>query len=139
MINEENFAQWIAALRSGRFEQGRGALHNGGYCCLGVACELMGLEGKPMPNHRVAYDGEVFLAPLSVIQWFGVSSPLKSRWGGTDLVPDWPEGWMSQGSQPEFEQVSLELVGTAASMNDAGFTFDQIADVFEYFGLGGTL
>ena len=35
-------AAWVAALRSGKYEQGRGALRTGDtYCCLGVACDLI--------------------------------------------------------------------------------------------------
>ena len=38
--------QWIAALRSGYYEQGRGALRKGDtFCCLGVACELIDKYG----------------------------------------------------------------------------------------------
>ena len=34
-------AQWIAALRSGKYEQGKGRLREGDkFCCLGVACDL---------------------------------------------------------------------------------------------------
>lgn len=34
-------AQWVAALRSGEYQQGRGQLNfNGHYCCLGVLCEI---------------------------------------------------------------------------------------------------
>jgi hypothetical protein len=34
--------EWIAALRSGEYEQGRGSLcRNGRYCCLGVACAVI--------------------------------------------------------------------------------------------------
>ena len=34
-------SQWIAALRSDKYEQGRGALRTGdAFCCLGVACHL---------------------------------------------------------------------------------------------------
>lgn len=42
--------KWLAALRSGKYEQAKGYLYNGtGYCCLGVACVVAGLdpiEGK---------------------------------------------------------------------------------------------
>lgn len=38
-------AKWLEALRSGKYEQGRGALLDGGkYCCLGVLCEVAGLK-----------------------------------------------------------------------------------------------
>lgn len=42
--------KWIAALRSGKFKQGENYLKNNPsgneneYCCLGVACEILGLK-----------------------------------------------------------------------------------------------
>lgn len=37
--------QWVEALESGEYEQGIGSLcSEGKYCCLGVACEVMGVE-----------------------------------------------------------------------------------------------
>lgn len=46
MLNPEFKARWIAALTDGSFKHGTGALRpiEGSYCCLGVACELMGAE-----------------------------------------------------------------------------------------------
>lgn len=39
-------AKWLAALRSGEFKQARGYLkgHTNDFCCLGVLCEVAGLE-----------------------------------------------------------------------------------------------
>lgn len=41
-MNEERKAEWIAALESGEFKQGKSRLRNDDdtYCCLGVACEV---------------------------------------------------------------------------------------------------
>ncbi len=43
-MNQEqknNLKELIAALRSGKYKQGRAALHEGDeFCCLGVACDL---------------------------------------------------------------------------------------------------
>ena len=41
-MNPEIKAQWVAALRSGEYKQGRGQLRNTDdeYCCLGVLCDL---------------------------------------------------------------------------------------------------
>ena len=40
--------KWVAALRSGKYEQGKEALRNGDkYCCLGVLCEI---ETGAKPN-----------------------------------------------------------------------------------------
>lgn len=37
--------KWIAALRSGKYEQGKSALEsNGKFCCLGVACRVVEVE-----------------------------------------------------------------------------------------------
>jgi hypothetical protein len=39
--------EWVAALRSGEYKQARGSLQqNDGYCCLGVLCEVVGVEIK---------------------------------------------------------------------------------------------
>ena len=39
-------ALWIEALRSGKYEQCRGALRKGDtFCCLGVACDLIDKDG----------------------------------------------------------------------------------------------
>ena|ERR1044072_3312431 len=40
-MNEEIKAQWLAALRSGEYQQGHSWLRTGdSYCCLGILCEL---------------------------------------------------------------------------------------------------
>lgn len=75
-MNEEqrkNVEKWIKALRSGDYKQGRGHLKTkDGYCCIGVACEIMNvanafsdlkqrfyfyfsgdnIEGRVLPNFR---------------------------------------------------------------------------------------
>lgn len=55
-MNPEIKEKWLAALRSGEYKQTRGALFRprrlddvkpifpAGYCCLGVLCDVMGLE-----------------------------------------------------------------------------------------------
>jgi len=43
-------AKWVKALRSGEYDQARDVLHdreNGGFCCLGVLCKVMGAEFGP--------------------------------------------------------------------------------------------
>lgn len=42
MVNKDIKAKWIAALKGGKFEQGKGnLLRNGRYCCLGVLRHVM--------------------------------------------------------------------------------------------------
>jgi hypothetical protein len=45
-VDEAIKQKWVEALRSGNYQQTQGALHkiNDGYCCLGVLCEIEGLE-----------------------------------------------------------------------------------------------
>lgn len=44
-MSPELKAEWVAALRSGKYEQGRLYLNRDGkYCCLGVLCELAGVK-----------------------------------------------------------------------------------------------
>src|ERR1044072_180997 len=41
-INKDELRIWIAALRSGEYQQGNGTLQSkNGYCCLGVACKVL--------------------------------------------------------------------------------------------------
>jgi hypothetical protein len=50
----EDFKQkWVAALRSGEFQQAKECLydiHTNSYCCLGVACRVAGYSGE-LPAH----------------------------------------------------------------------------------------
>jgi hypothetical protein len=41
-MREDFKAKWVAALRSGEYEQGQGYLRkDGAFCCLGVGCEIL--------------------------------------------------------------------------------------------------
>lgn len=48
-MNQEIKAKWVAALRGGKYKQGEGCLNdgNGGFCCLGVLCDVQGVEWVP--------------------------------------------------------------------------------------------
>jgi hypothetical protein len=44
-MNPEIKARWVAALRSGEYQQTQGVLQNSeGFCCLGVLCDLYAKE-----------------------------------------------------------------------------------------------
>jgi len=83
-VNRERVALLVAALRSGRFAQGRGALKRGGaYCCLGVACVVAQENGLPLRAENFvnavkfgdpddfAADASWSILPNSVRDWFG--------------------------------------------------------------------
>lgn len=45
--------KWLTALRSGEYKQGQSALHSSKdntYCCLGVACHLLGIDNEILAN-----------------------------------------------------------------------------------------
>lgn len=63
--------KWVAALRSGKYRQGRGKLRTGTshgghakYCCLGVLCEVVGVHRIGDSFYEYEYDGSSYLLPL---------------------------------------------------------------------------
>lgn len=101
VLKPEFKAAWVAALRSGKYEQGVGGLKyqtkSGAlWCCLGVGCDVLG-------------------------------APAVNRVGDQDGIdPDWPlnEVWHDGADNKE---VRYDL----ARRNDEGETFEQIADYIE--------
>lgn len=77
MPNKERIRQWLDALRSGNYKQGKGALQrNGEFCCLGVACEVaikneLGIKVSHDADGFVQYGTEYNHLPPVVGEWFG--------------------------------------------------------------------
>jgi hypothetical protein len=125
----ENAKAWIAALRSGEYEQGKKALHvlegdGVGYCCLGVACDLAVKAGVPLTRETelsevIHQEIEVFVTengvravaylPPPVRKWLGV----RTDGGNYDAHP------------------STHGFTSLATKNDDGATFGEIADIIE--------
>src|SRR3990167_1245866 len=71
-MNAKIKAQWVAALRSGRYTQGYGKLRSGGkYCCLGVLCALYNRRHK-RPRWAIRDDTE--LPHPKVYSWAGLTN-----------------------------------------------------------------
>ena len=105
----------IAALKSGDFKQGRGALREvDKFCCLGVACEVYRRENPQAKRTwhtngssiRSLFLQQTITLPLEVIEWYGF---------------DESDPMITVGSED----------GHASDLNDSGCTFDQIARGFE--------
>jgi hypothetical protein len=103
--------KWVAALRSGQYQQGRNMLRtrDNKYCCLGVLCDISGL-GKWVDTPYIAEPG------------YRVSN-----WCVEDLL-----------SPPVQEYAGIATAGgvlpnkhTLSDMNDDGATFEQLADLIE--------
>lgn len=100
---------WIAALRSGEFKQGKGFLKiEDHYCCLGVACQVLGLEFDAPDDSGVSEcDSARYGAPESVIKGLALSDDIGRRVNETN------------------EEDSL------TELNDNGASFEEIADIIE--------
>lgn len=97
----------VKALRSGKYKQAKGMLKSnlGGYCCLGVLCDISGL-GEWKDD---GYFENNSLLPDEVKEWSGVSSY---------------RGFFSVDS-------SGNPNSNLASKNDDGSTFEEIAKIIE--------
>jgi hypothetical protein len=93
--------QWVAALRSGKYKQGKRRLKDGdNFCCLGVLCDISKL-GAWSKRDWYGY-ADTFL-PYSVMKWSGVMDAMGE----------------------------LEHQDELAVQNDNGKTFPEIADIIE--------
>lgn len=155
MLNE-NAKLWVAALRSGEYQQTTGRLTvmqkdannpkiTVGDCCLGVACKvavIAGLDlkldiiGRLGDGHTIeqTYDGEVSVLPEKVVEWLGLSSSTGMLLKAS-LDPEIQAELKSLAScsahdgKPEFTALT--------SLNDTlKFSFAKIADVIETEPIG---
>lgn len=123
---------WTDALRSGEYEQAKGALvkvdsGNGdviGHCCLGVLCEIAIKQGvkveKSEPRRYVnEIDGEIFTS------FGGVTFDDRD-----DLLPESVRAWADLKS---FDGILPyeDYDDTLAELNDAGKSFLSIARIIE--------
>ena len=132
-----NFKKWIAELRSGRRVQITGTLRGRtddgevGECCLGVACDLSDVgEWTPFGDYE-PHEGSPNDAtlPLAVARWLGLDIAVEFD-DGIDPYFDIPDVYLDRS------RGGLPYIVTCASANDdLGLTFDQIADLAEYFGV----
>jgi len=116
--------KWVAALRSGEYEQTRAVLRsNGGFCCLGVLCDLYsketGIPWEPDYGLQFTMHGLSGVLPHEVRRWAelphenGAFMAVSRRYGEDDDAAVW-------------HSVSL------TELNDNWmYDFHQIADVIE--------
>ena len=103
---------WIKALRSGKYKQGVGELHNDGrFCCLGVLCDLY---RKSTKDGYWTEDG--FVYGYESVAAYGLP-PIVQAWAGVTN---------------ENPSICTDAALTAVDANDSlEMTFDQIADKLE--------
>lgn len=121
-------AQWVAALRSGEYQQGKHVLHNvdeNTFCCLGVLCDLAvkaGILGAGSHEYNNTADGdiEVYGAEGDRHSAGGVTLPEEVR-AWTGLVDDNPEVFDDESDEDH----------DLATLNDEGATFEYLAELIE--------
>jgi len=114
-MNKENLSKWIAALRSGKYKQGVGALKypetsdvNGPclHCAVGVACEVMNPNGFYLKESEKSDDGVIIEVKVFYFK-------------SLDALPEWLG-------------VLAFSIGIIERLNDENrFTFNEIADYLE--------
>ena len=127
-LQRKRVEKWVAALRSGKYKQGKEALTTtAGYCCLGVACELaleagvrMDVEFKEAKHDadygEWSYDGQTGMLPEAVANWLGIAVDVDDGTNGYDV------------RIPKYEgdtDVSVAII------NDGDASFKKIATLIE--------
>lgn len=152
-IDPEIKAEWIAALRSGKYEQGRYTLRtpDNKFCCLGVYCDMkeipftirkreIQVELEVWALMDVAHYGKGYLnesstsiPPSHAIRFVGEETPTRlgprGFAGGHTIFFCVPQGPIIPNEPVDDEPVAYTL----PMLNDDGLTFNQIADIIDYF------
>jgi hypothetical protein len=121
-------AEWIAALRSGKYKQGRQLLcKNEHFCCLGVLADISGVpKVKSRNDPQQEHTHETYVFELS-----GSIAPSYSM----IPVPLWPtflEDLDLSMMVPVPDQYGCDtLHNRLVKMNDDGFSFNEIANYIE--------
>jgi hypothetical protein len=138
-MNADIKEQWLAALRSGEYEQGTGMLHRVGqdgapdrFCCLGVLSHLAhkaGIIDKRMMTDEkgdtyYSYGSDAAYMPQQVCDWAGV---------------EWDDERAEMYDVTQYEAAGRYMPAgecTLAKANDRGEAFEEIADTIEKFVVG---
>lgn len=122
MVNKQVIRQWVADLRSGEYQQGRGGLcviqgDDRWFCCLGVLMEQAVKAGVQRP--RVDYLSGSY--PVD-------DYPSGERSSLTEVVASWSGLGVSD---PKVDFGDNEHINLSFANDSLGLTFSQIADAIE--------
>lgn len=118
-------AQWLDALRSGEYKQGKEMLRtqDNSYCCLGVLCDVVDPDGWDLAWFTYGdHSSEVALPKGLAAELFGSYRPFNDS---EREVPN------QEGVLP-FKGRDGGTLYLSILNDEDGLTFDQIADVIEY-------
>lgn len=125
-MNPEVKAEWLAALRSGDYEQGAGFLRtdDNKYCCLGVLCaiaETYGVIDTPELLEKTS------ISYTYIFDYHGIDTAENSVL--PDPVRKWAELSSDVGMLPITDEDGDKL--SLAFLNDNGTSFEEIANLIE--------
>lgn len=103
----KNQRKWIDALRSGKYEQGIGDLHNNGkFCCLGVACDLFKDELEVFENSEgiFEYDNKYYTLPKKMVEKLGLYDGRGKKMSNTTSLTN-----LNDFKNYNFNQIADEL------------------------------
>lgn len=166
MPKQITISELVIALRSGKYKKGKGALRakklgesEFGFCCEGVACDLVGAEVIRIRKETYKYAELTFFSSMPGDDGnAGVDAFAPEYiWAGTGMETASSSGTHACMTLPVYsldrispwddrEVIPLRYDGdaqvTLASLNDYSpndpkneFTFDQIADLLEWYYL----
>lgn len=121
-MNPEIKAQWVAALRSGEYRKGTGALRDSddNFCCLGVLCDLAAKAGVG----EWSGSGPV---RLGAIRFKGQGDLEWER----DTLPLSVQAWSGLGRSNPVATIETGEGVPLAELNDNGAQFARLADLIE--------
>ncbi|UBF29935.1 hypothetical protein K9N68_37630 (plasmid) [Kovacikia minuta CCNUW1] len=133
-IDPSKKAIWVEALREGQYTQGQGYLRMEDtdegegcfcYCCLGVGLDLMDSSKWKKESHIYSY-------PSHFRNFNGYPPPEFFDWLGVPDNRDFNDGFYVENENGmNHAQLADEWWRVLASMNDKGYTFEEIADWIE--------
>jgi hypothetical protein len=142
-LNPEVKQQWVDALRSGNYPQGKFSLKtdSGKYCCLGVLCEISPIESRVVTTcdccstTATLWDDCESVLPSSVMNWAGTGN---DRDICMDLTLEDFNYLVEKYETDEFRtlEVSDRYISTSvngSALNDSGVSFEDIANLIEKY------
>lgn len=113
---EQVYDHWIAALRSGEFQQAQYTLRyvdrdtdKSKFCCLGVACELAQRDGGP-PWDQQRYMGGIGIMPPAMRMYIGMSVEQESKLVALNDTRKLPFSQIADHIEKRIKPVALAIV-----------------------------
>lgn len=124
-------AQWLEALRSGKYKQAKNTLKSadGGFCCLGVLCDAKGVPARIDGGSTFYIFDDVAEHDLATRE----IGSFKSKSAG--IIPFRPQQTILEdldlAKEITVDGSADSICSFLISMNDNGNTFAEIADFIE--------